>query len=73
MKFRFKKTWRGMVLYVEDRTPKGDTYMGPSSWKYYWRKATEKEAIQFEHETMEMAVYKKVVNELKEAHPELLI
>lgn len=40
MRFRFKQTWRGCVLEVEDRRPLGY----PGEWHYYWRRAKPEEA-----------------------------
>ena len=73
MNFKFKKTWRGMVLFVEDRRPIGASYTGPESWQKFWRKATEVEAEKFNREIIEQSVYKKIVDELKEVHPEIMI
>lgn len=73
MNFKFKKTFRGMVLYVEDRKPIGERYTGPVSWQKFWRKATEVEAEKFNREIIEQSVYKKIIDELKEVHPEIML
>lgn len=43
MKYYFKKTFNGMVLMIQYRTPD----IGRGEWLHKWRKATEAEAQKF--------------------------
>lgn len=62
-----------MVLYVEDTEPVSENFLGLVYWQKYWRKATEAEAEKFNREIIELTVYKKVIQELKEVHPEIML